>query len=525
MRTTIDRPVPEQERNRSLPPIDRPALIVLVAVKLIVHLLTLGGYGFFRDELYYLDCGRHLGWGYVDCAPLVAVYAKIGLLLGGSLPAIRILPMLAGAATLALTILLTRQLGGGRVAQWLTGLCALVAPMYLSVAGFLSMNAFEPVYWMGCAYVLIRIIRTGDSRLWVWFGVLAGLGMENKHSTVFFGLAVVMALVLSPERREFARPWIWLGGGVALMLFLPNLLWQVAHGFPTIEDLANVRRIGKNVVLSPLEFVAQQILMIHPATFPIWLAGLASLLVGSLRRFRVLGWTYLVFFVTMMALGAKNYYLAPIYPMLLAAGAVTVEGWLERWALTRDTIWPRGVVLSIIAIAGAVTAPLVLPMLPPESYVAYAGMLGFSSPPKAEVGHVGPLPQPFGDRFGWEELVEEVAEIYWSLPATERARTGIFASNYGEAGAINLFGPGHGLPPAICAHQTYYLWGHRGFDGDTLIWLQWSRESLEQLCGSVEQAGEHFHPWAMAEENRPIFICRELIVPLPEMWPELKHWN
>jgi hypothetical protein len=510
--------------SEPLPRIDRPAVFGLVAAKLLVHLLVIGRYGYFRDELYFLDCGRHLDWGYVDCAPLVAVYAKVGLLLGGSLPAIRLLPMLAGATLVVLTVLLARELGGGRLAQRLAGLCVLVAPIYLSFSSILSMNAFEPLFWMGCALLLIRIVRTGDGKLWLWFGVLAGLGIENKHSTLLFGFAVAVALLLAPQRRELGRRWIWIGAGIALLLFLPNLVWQIANDFPTLEDLRNVREVGKNVVLSPVDFVTQQILLAHPITFPIWLYGLASLLVGRLARFRVLGWTYVVFLATMMALNAKNYYMAPIYPMLLAAGGVAVEGRLERWAVTRGRSWAGAVVLAAVALAGVVAAPMAVPLLPPERLVAYLERLGFE-PPKTEVEHIGPLPQLFGDQFGWPELAEEVARIYWSLPAEERARTGIFASNYGEAGAINLFGPAHGLPPAICAHQSHYLWGHGGFDGDTLIWLQWPREGIEQLCRSVEQAGEHHHPWGMAEENRPIYICRDPIVPLAKAWPRLKHYN
>jgi hypothetical protein len=222
----------------------------------------------------------------------------------------------------------------------------------------------------------------------------------------------------------------------------------------------------------------------------------------------------------MIVLKAKNYYLAPIYPMLMAAGAVAMAGWLEH----RRRLWPKGAVLAWIVLLGAVTAPLALPWLPPASYVAYADMLGMA-PPKTEVAHEGPLPQIFGDQFGWEELVAEIAEIYRSLPEEERARTGIFASNYGEAGAINMYGPAYGLPPAICAHQNHYFWGHRDFDGDTLIWLQWGRESLERIFTSVEHAGEHYHPWGMAEENRPIYLGCGLKVPLSELWPRLKHWN
>ena len=296
-------------------PLDGKVVALLVAAKLTVHLVSAGRYGYFRDELYFLDCGRHLDWGYVDCAPLIAVYAKIALLLGSSLPVLRTLAALAGAARVALTMLLARELGGGRFAQALAGLCALAVPIFLAADSIFTMNGFESLFWMGCVFFLIRNARTGDSRLWVWFGVAAGLGLENKHSTLFFGGAVVAALLLTRERREFARPWIWIGGAVALLLFLPNILWQVRHGYPTIEDLGNVKRMGKNVVLNPVEFIAQQILFLHPLLLPIWLTGLLSFFFGRGSRMRVLGWTYLVLLAVMIAAKAKNYYLAPIYPM------------------------------------------------------------------------------------------------------------------------------------------------------------------------------------------------------------------
>jgi hypothetical protein len=226
----------------------------------------------------------------------------------------------------------------------------------------------------------------------------------------------------------------------------------------------------------------------------------------------------------MIVLKAKNYYLVPIYPMLLAAGGVTVERWLDSWTASRGRRWAHATILAGIAIAGAVLSPIFLPILPPARLVAYQEALGLA-PPKTEVAHVGPLPQYFGDQFGWPELVQQVADIYWSLPEAERERTAIFASNYGEAGAINLFGPALGLPSPICAHQNHWFWGPPAIDGDAVIWLQWGRESLEGICGSVEQVAEHFHPWGMAEENRPIFMCHDPRFSFTEAWSDLKHWN
>ena len=506
------------------PALDRPLLALLAGLKLLVHLATGGRYGYFRDELYFLDCARHLDWGYVDHAPLVAVYAKVALLLGGSLPAVRLLPALAGAGVVALAMLIARQMGGGRFAQGVTGLSVLAAPINLGIDSILTMNAFEPLFWMGCVLVLIRIIRTNDSRLWIGFGLLAGLGLENKHSTLLFGFALGVAILAVPQRRELCKPWIWLGAGIALAIALPNLVWEARHGAPTLEDLQNVKSSGKNVLLTPFEFATQQVLMLHPLLLPIWLAGLGSLLLGKGRRFRLLGIGYLVLLGTMIALHGKNYYLAPIYPMLFAAGAVAVERALETRPFSRGRLWPKALIAALIATGGAIVVPAILPLLPPEKLLEYQRFLG-ATPRKTEVGHDGPLDQRLGDQFGWEELVGDVARIYRSLPPEVRARTGIFAGNYGEAGALSLFGPAAGLPAPICAHQTYYFWGPGGFDGDSLIWLQWGRESIGRYCLSVEKVGEHFHPWGMAEENRPIYLCRGLRAPLSTIWPELKHWN
>jgi hypothetical protein len=505
-------------------PLETGLMALLAAFKLALHLSCAGRYGYFRDELYFLDLGRHLDWGYVDCAPLIAVYAKVALLLGGALPVLRTIAAVAGAARVLLTMLLARELGGGRFAQVLAGLCAISAPIYLGEDSLLTMNGFESLFWIGCVFLVIRIVRTGQSRLWVWFGVLAGLGLENKHSTLLFGAAFGAALVLTPLRGELAKRWIWIGLAVALLLFLPNVLWQARHGFPTIEDLRNVKRMGKNVVLSPAEFVKQQIELLHPLLLPIWLGGLASLLLGRLSRLRVLGLTYLLLLALMIVLKAKNYYLAPIYPMLFAAGAVALEGWLERRARTRGRLWPKLAIASYVVAAGGIVVPATLPILPPEKLVAYEMRLGLV-PEKTEVRHEGPLEQGLGDQFGWPELVAEVARIYRALPEEERRRTGIFASNYGEAGALHLFGPAYGLPSAICAHQNHFFWGPPAVESENLIWLQWDRESIEEHCRSVEEVGRHSHPWGMAEENRPIYLCRGLRAPLTAQWADLKHWN
>jgi hypothetical protein len=214
----------------------------------------------------------------------------------------------------------------------------------------------------------------------------------------------------------------------------------------------------------------------------------------------------------------------PIYPMLLAGGAVAREGALGRWRSTEGKLWPKALVVGIFLIAGGILAPLTLPLLSPENYVAYMRKLGLT-PTKREVHEHAQWPQVFADQFGWQEMVGQVAKVYIGLPPAERAKTAILTGNYGEAGAIDMFGPKYGLPPALSGHQTYFYWGTHGFTGDNLITLQYGLDDLSRMCNSVEETGVHFDPWGMEEENQPIYFCRGLKRPLAETWPQYKHWN
>jgi 4-amino-4-deoxy-L-arabinose transferase-like glycosyltransferase len=517
MATTHPQPVSAESKGQNLPPVAWPALIFLCAAKLLLHLLTsVRRYGYFRDELYYLDLARHLDWGYVDCAPLIAVYAKAALLMGGSLAALRIIPALAGTALIALSIFFVRELGGGRYAQFLAGLCLLLCPAILIGDNLLTMNAFEPLFWTGCLFVIARMLRTGDSRLWIWFGVLAGLGLQNKHSTLSFGFSVAVALLLTHHRREYAKPWIWIAFAIAVAIFLPNIIWEVRHHFPTVEDLANVRREGKNVVLGPLAFVGQQIIDTHPLFVFVWVPGVVWLL--RERRWRVLGLTFVVFFVLMELAHAKDYYVFPIYPMVFAAGAVVIERWLAERAA-----WTRVAVVAIILAATIPLLPMVTWMLPPEKLLAYQDAIGFK-PAKAEVHMQSLLMQPIADQFGWPEMVQEVAQIYNSLPPDDRAKTGIWAGNYGEAGAINLFGPQYGLPRAWSRHQNHWYWGPPPQSYENLIVIEWSLDDVKDNCASY-QAFEHYERFGMGEENTPIYLCRGVQFDIRKIWWHSHHWN
>ncbi len=494
----------------------------LAAAKLLFHLYTGRRYGYFVDELYYLACSDHLAWGYVDQPPLIALITKVvRTLLGDSLAALRLLPALAGAGLVLLTGFLARELGGRRFAQGFAALTVLVAPGFLGLSNLLTMNAFEPLFWMGCAYLLIRMIKTGDRRLWLCFGVLAGVGLENKHSMLIFGFAILAGLLLTPQRRLMRGAWLWIGGAAALLIFAPNLLWNVRHHFPFLEIQANIRASHRNVDLPPLRFLAEETLAMLPLSLPIWLAGLWFYFgAREGKAFRALGCAFVIAAAIIMELDPRIYYLFPAYPLLFASGAVLCEKWFESPLLG----WLKIAAPAVLFLLGAALAPLAVPVLPVPDYLRYTQAVHLQQP-RIENAQLGPLPQLFADQFGWDEMAKTVARAFNSLPPDVRTRTAIFGQNYGQAGAIDFFGPKYGLPKAIGGHQNYFLWGPRGYTGESMLVMGDRRERLEELFGSVELVGHAEHPYSMPYQHIDIFYCRGLKQPLGELWPRIKAWD
>jgi hypothetical protein len=495
----------------------------VAAVAVLLQTLTDGRYGYFRDELYFIATSNHLAWGYVDFAPLAAVILRVNrVLFGESLHALRLLPALAQGAQIVLTGLIARELGGKRFAVFLSGVCVLVAPVVLVMGGRYSMNVFEPLFWMGCIYFLLLAINRNQPKFLVWCGVLLGLGLENKHSTVFFLFALLVGIVATSGRRLLKSKWLWIAVGIAFVICLPNLIWQYQHDFPTWVDLNNVRKTSKNTVLPPLRFLLQQVLMLNPAGALVWIVGLGFLLFHREgKRYRILGVTYLAFLALMMALHAKDYYLAPIYPMLFAAGGVY---WEELTVAHAGLRWVRVAIPAVVVVLGAVTAPLVIPILPIAKVVPYLESMGIKLP-HTESHDTEALPQHFADEFGWPEMVASVADVYNAMPPEERAKTGILAGNYGEAGAIDFFGSRYGLPKSISGHQNYYYWGPRNYTGESLILLQWDLDDAQRYCQSVEKGPTLDPRYGMDEEHYTILVCHGLKAPLAAAWPRLKHWN
>ena len=495
-----------------------PAIVLYLAgVKLLFQLLTAVRYGIFRDELYYLACGEHLGWGYVDQPPVIAFVAWIARhLFGDWLVGLRLFPAFAGAATVWLTGKLARELGGGAFAQVLAALAVICVPIYLVLHHWLTMNAFEPLIWIGCVWCIARVINQNDPRYWIWFGVLVGVGMETKYGIAFFVIAVVIAVLFTRERRFLVAKEFWIGAVIAFLIFLPNLIWLARHDFPFLELMHNIRQTHRDVVRGPVAFILDQAQILNPILFPLWLGGLIWLLLG---RYRLLGIVYVVLLATFIALHGKNYYLAPIYPLLFAGGAVAFEG-----ISSARFKWIRVVYLLLLVGSLIALAPTVSPILSPQGAIAYQRKLGFE-PPKAENQRTGPLPQYFADEFGWREMAEATARVYKSLSPEEQARTAIFANSYGQAGAIDFFGPHLGLPKSICNHQSYWLWGPRDYEGSIVIVLGSDGTGDRVHFQSVEAVGRVEHPYSRRDEHFDIFLCRGLTGDLHQFWPRMKNYH
>ncbi len=499
--------------ERSLVPLAGIAL-----AKLLLHLATARGYGFFRDEFYYLASTNHLEWGYVEHPPLsIALLALSRIVLGDSIVAVRFLPAVAGAATVFMAGLIVRELGGGRRAEWVAALAVLIMPTYLGMSHFYSMNCFDVVFWALLSWMAIRALVHEQPGSWLVFGLIAGLGLMNKVSVGFLGFGFVVGLLLTPQRSQLLRPWPWLGGLIALAIFFPHLVWQMQHSWPTLEFQANARAY-KNVSLTMLEFGSEQVLFAGPSALPLWLAGVGGLLFHRrLARVRALGFVYPMLFVLFVAQSGKAYYLTPIYTLIFAAGAIVIEPALE-WRR-----WVAPAVAAALVIPGLAILPMAVPVLSPETYLGYTRSIGIA-PPVMEKNEAAALPQTFADMHGWDELVDTVERVTAALPTAERQHAVVLVTNYGEAGAIEFLGAKRDLPPVASGHNSYWLWPPDHFDGP-VITLNRTREELEPWFEQIERVDTIECQWCMPLQNdSPVHVVRGLKVPFETFWREMKRY-
>lgn len=512
------------ERRRSRRGFDRLVGLSLyggfAALELLLHAAGAGRYGMFRDEFYYLACADRLAWGYVDHPPLsIALLAATRSLLGDSLPATRAPAILVATLVVLGSGLLARRLGGGRFAQALAMASVLACPMLLAVHSFYSMNTLDHLFWLVAAYLLVRLIDGDDRHHWLVLGAVCGLGLLNKTSMAFFGLGLVVAVVASPLRRSLRTPWPYLGGATALLVYAPNLVWQLRHDFAMIEFLRNAEA-NKNAAMAPLEFLGEVVKSFHPVLLPVWLAGVVYPFArNEARTWRPLAVLFLCVLAVFLVANGKPYYVAPAFPMIFALGAVGCERFSEghrRWRVAG---------LGLILAGGALLAPIALPLLPPASALAYMQALGMV-PKATERGHGGSMPQHFADRFGWRQRAELVRRAYGSLSSEEQSRAVIIARNYGEAAAMEYYAEELQLPPAVSFHNNYWLWGPGRLEPAVNLLISRPDPVLLDLFASVEDFGTVDEPfqldlWRAAH----VYVVRGLKRPVAELWSELKLYQ
>ena len=484
-------------------------LVYLALIKLVAHLLTNGQYGYHRDELAYLDDARRLDWGFVDHPPFAPAVAHIALaLFGPSLAGLRLFPTLASVGVVILTGLMARELGGGRFAQGLAALCSLVATLYLISGTLFQTLSFDQLIWIAATYLFIRLLKTNNPRLWLAIGAVLGLGLQTKLTIVFYAVGLVAATLLSPARKHLLTPWPWLGALLALVIFLPHIIWQVNHNWISLTYLRAINTrdtaIGRTAT-----FLPDQLFLPNPVTLPVWVAGLIYLFSRPGRPFRPLAWLYLVTAALLFFMHGRSYYLGPMYAVLFAVGGVAVE-----CALQGRPAWLKPALAAFVAVGGLVAAPVGLPIAPVNSPVWTV---------------VNEIHDNFREMLGWEEMAASVANAYRGLPPEERARTGIVAENYGEAGAINQYGPSLGLPHAVSAVNTYYYWGPGDPSNETYIVLGYTKSDLQNTCAEVQEVGAITNRYGVQNEESvrhpSIYICRHPNPPLRELWPTMQHFG
>jgi len=499
-------------------------ILLFVIVKIVLTLFPFN-YGYFRDELYYVALSDNPGFGYVDVPPAAPfLLAVVRALFGTSLFSLHLLPAAAGGLFVLLSGLMVRKLGGGIFALGLTLTCVTLAPQFVGMDSIYTYDTFDKLIWAAILYLLLRLLQTGDERLWIPLGLCAGLGLLVKITIVFLVGGFVLGLLLTKDRKHLFRPRFWAGAGLALIAASPFILWQILNQFPTLEFYSQYAS-GKTYPVTPLQFILDQILALNPLAAFVWIAGLGYVLFHKEgKRYRPFGFGYLALLVLFIALKAKYYMLSPYYPVLFAAGAIAFESFLRPERRASRVLRP--LIPAAIGLTGLILMPMARPVLPVETLIKLSsGWTGI----KQETHELVRLPQHYADRFGWPELAGEIAAAYRSLPEDERSRAAIFTGNYGEAGAVWLFGREMGLPLPISGHNQYFLWGPRGATGEILITFGPDREDLEPIYESVTEFGRFRHPYVMPYENdRPIFICRKLRNPsrtLAVFWPSVKNYS
>ena len=495
----------------------------LAVFAVILHFATnvFTPYGIHRDEFLYLAMGRHLHLWRMDFPPAIALLAQFShTLFGDSLFAIRLLPAIAAGTLIYLSAKIARHLGGDSFSQSLAALAVLCCPLFLRAGNLFQPVIFDQLAWTVAFYTLVRLVQTENPKWWIWFGVTAGLGLLTKFSAIFFGTAAVIAIIITPERRWFATRWPWLAILIAIVIGSPSVVGQIALDFPVLVQMRDLEAAQLDRV-TPAVFMSGQ-LIFGPGVL-LAIAGLVALIIAKgLKRFRVVGWACVFAFLILLILHGKSYYLGPVYPTLFAAGAVALET-IRGVKLRRSLQW---ISVALIIVYGAVTLPIGVPILPPERMTAYSLAIGATSALRNNQGELDRLPQDYADMLGWPEQVAAVAKVYNSLSPADKARAVIIADNYGEAGAIDYYGPRYGLPSVVSATGTYWFFGSGPKPGDVAVTVGVDGPTLKQFFAESQLVTIVGDPWSVMEERAvPISIARRPFKTLQQVWPSLAGRN
>lgn len=502
-----------------------PLLLILLSAVAFIFLMvsaTVRPYGFFIDEVYFLACSQRPDWGYIDQPPLsLWLLAPVVELFGYNLIAIRVLPALSMATTVFLTGLLVRRLGGGTVSMLLAGLAVAFLPIFLVFSSFYSMNAYEPLIVVLVFLYLTKMVQDDAPRYWLHIGILSGLGLMMKHTFVLYGFALLLGVLLSGKRRLLFSPWLLWGGLACFLIILPNLAWQAANGFPSLELYSNSFS-SKNIEKSYLDVILEQVLYVSPAGFPLWIAGLIALITTKGKPYRFALFAYLFLIIVMVAgRSSRPDRIVSVYIFLLAYGAVALEQWLRRpWLQVAQAS------AAALLVAGAVVlSPIFCPLMPPARLKQHIARLGFKL--EIEEGKRGePIPQWLADRIGWEEMAAEVARVYHSLPETERRNTVIVSDNYGHAGAMEVYAGKYDLPPVFATHNSFHSWGPPPDSVKTYIGVDIDAEGARELFETVERAATVYCPdCTRPQHETEIYLLRNPLVSVKDIWPEIRNYH
>ena len=496
-------------------------LFYLSLFKLILLIVFAGNYGIFRDEYYYIEISKRLAWGYVDVQPLSEVILSVSrALFGDSIFGIRVFSYLAGSVIVFISGLIARELNGSKFAQIFTAFLVIFSGVVLGTSSYFSMNSFDILLSALMFYFLIRLINTNNAKLWLVIGLLFGLGLQNKLTFLFLGFGLAVGLMLTQNREYLKSKEIWIGAAIAFIIFLPNIIWQIANNFPTLEFMRNASAY-KNKPMSLIEFTLNSLLELNPGYSLFVLTGIYFLFFNKQgKAYSIIGWIYVSVFLVFIFNNGKPYYMGVLYPVILAAGVIGADYLIENYLRP----FVRTVLVILVIPSVFIVTPFAVPVLNVESFIKYSETLGIK-PESGERSELGKLPQFYADRFGWEEMVQKVASAYNMLSKEERKEALIFGQNYGEAGAANFYRKKYNLPQAISSHNNFWIWGYpKDYKGDILIIIGSNYEDNSEFFEDVQLVENHSNKYGMSNENVGIFICRKPKMPIKEVWEKIKNF-